>query len=196
MESYTNKKLSSLCSNDLLRTRLLLDSTFSLILLPSTGTEEVLSTPDLQLRLFESLKFGAVPVIIGNRFQLPYDEVIDWSKLVVKLPMARVTEIHYFLKSFTDSDVLGLRKNGRLVFEKYMGSMERLVETVLGVFRTRIGLPPLPYKEVRWKSAFNDSFTVGIIPNISQNQDVNPYSDLDKNFMFCYTAPETRYVYG
>ena len=159
LESFTNKKLSSLCGNDLLRTRLLLDSSFSIILLPAHDLD-LGSSLDLQLRLYESLKFGAIPVILGTRFLLPYDEVIDWSKIVIRLPTARITEIHYFLKSITDSDLLGMRKTGRLVFEKYLGTMENVIETVLGVIRTRIGLPPIPYKEIHWKSAFNESFTV------------------------------------
>lgn len=152
-------KLSSLCENDLLRTRLLIDSTFSLIILPPDDLT-LISSDILQLRLYESLKYGAIPIIIGSRFEPPFSEVIDWSKVVVSLPGARITEMHYLLKSFVDSDLLALRKNGRLIFENYLSTMERAVETVLATLRTRVGIPPNPYTDQPSPSVFNDSFTV------------------------------------
>jgi len=158
-KSYANRKLSSLCENDLLRTRLLLDSTFSLIILPSENYN-ILSTDVLQLRLYETLKYGAIPVVLGARFSAPLEEVIDWSKIIVTLPMERVTELHYLLKAFTDSDVFGLRRNGRLAYLKYFSTVENVVESVLGTLRTRIGVPAAPFKDCSSPSVFNDSFTV------------------------------------
>lgn len=162
LESFAQKKLSSLCENDLLRTRLLLDSTFSLIILEPDDIE-ILSTDILQLRLFESLKYGSIPVVLGTRFLPPFSEVIDWTKILIMLPSSRVTEIHYVLKSFTDADLVEMRKRGRLVFEKYFSSIENIAETVLAVLRTRIGIPPSPYKETPSPSVFNDSFSVILI---------------------------------
>lgn len=160
-EISANGRLSSLCENDLLRTRLLVDSTFSLIILPPEDFS-VLSSDILQFRLYESLKYGAIPIIIGSRFEPPFSEVIDWSRIIVTLPSARVTELHYLLKSFTDTDLLALRKNGRLIFEKYLSTMERVSETLLAALRTRLGIAPNPYEDLPSPSVFNDSFTVSI----------------------------------
>ncbi|CAG7824964.1 unnamed protein product [Allacma fusca] len=151
------KRLSSLCENDLLRTRLLLDSTFSIILLPPDNMD-VVTTKILQLRLYESLKHGSIPVIIGTRFMPPFNEVIDWSKMILILPVSRITEMHYMLKSFPDSDLLEFRKNGRLAFESYFSSLQRVVETLLATFRTRIGIAPLPYIDLPSPNVFNDTF--------------------------------------
>jgi len=159
LESFAQRKLSSLCENDLLRTRLLLDSTFSLVILGPADVD-VLSTDIIQLRVFESLKYGSIPVVLGTRFLPPLSEVIDWTKILIMLPNARVTEMHYVLKSFTDADLVEMRKRGRLVFEKYFSSIEIITETVLGAIRTRIGIPPSPYKEAPSPSVFNDSFSV------------------------------------
>lgn len=159
IENYMNKKFSSLCDNDLLRTRLLLDSTFSLIILPSTDAE-MLSSDVLQLRLYESLKYGSIPVAIGTRFTPPFSEVIDWNKIMLVIPSSRVPEMHYVLKSFTDSDLLEMRKNGRSVFENYFSTVENIAESFLAVLRTRIGIPAMPYKDVPSLSIFNESFIV------------------------------------
>lgn len=158
-ETYAKKKLSTLCGNDLLRTRLLLDSTFTLILLPPDNLE-LRSSYDLQLRLYEALKFGSIPVVLGSRFLFPFNEVIDWSRIAITFPIARISELHYLLKSFTDSDILAFKKSGRLAFENYLSTLDRLVSTVLATFRVRIGLPPLPYEEIHWHSAFNESVKV------------------------------------
>jgi len=160
IESYAQKKLSSLCENDLLRTRLLLDSTFSLLILSTPGDGDVISSDVLQLRLYESLKYGSIPVVIGTRFVPPLNEVLDWSKILIMVPSSRVTELHYILKSFVDADLIEMRKQGRLVFEKYFSSVESIAESVLAVLRTRIGLPPLPFRDLPSPKVFNDSFTV------------------------------------
>lgn len=154
-------KLSSLCENDLLRTRLLIDSTFSLIILPPDDYF-LISSDILQLRLYESLKYGAIPLVIGGRFEPPFSEVIDWDKVIITLPGGRITEMHYLLKSFTDSDLLNLRKNGRQIFEKYLSTLERITETILATLRTRIGIAPQPYQEFPSPSVFNETFTVCI----------------------------------
>jgi len=53
---------SSLCGSVKTRAAILQQSTFALIPLPATG----LTTLAVQLRLYEALKFGAIPVVIGN----------------------------------------------------------------------------------------------------------------------------------
>ncbi len=154
----TPNKLSSLCENDLLRTRLVIDSTFSLIILPPD--DNLLLTSDIiQLRLYESLKYGAIPLIIGTRFEPPFSEVIDWSKIIINLPSARITEMHYLLKSFRDADLLAYRRNGRQIFENYLSTMEKITETVLACLRTRIGIAPVPFRDYSSPSVFNESFT-------------------------------------
>lgn len=155
----SHKKISSLCDNDLLRTRLLLDSTFSIIILPMQDMD-LLSSDTLQIRLYESLKYGAIPVIIGTRFIPPFHEVIDWSNIAIPIPASRVTEMHYILKSFVDSDLIEMRKHGRLAFDKYFSTVENIAESFLAAIRTRIGIPAAPCKETKSPSVFNDSFAV------------------------------------
>lgn len=177
LESYTQKKLSSLCENDLLRTRLLLDSTFSLIILPSEDIE-VLSSNTLQLRLYESLKYGSIPVSIGTRFVPPFSEVIDWTKIMLIIPSSRTPEMHYILKSFGDADLIEMRKRGRLVFQKYFSTLENIADSFLAVLRTRVGIPATPYKDVPSPSVFNDSFVV--------RQHVFMFNDFMYYVMECY----------
>lgn len=62
---------------------------------------------------------GAIPVILGgDQIKLAYDEVIQWKRVVVFLPRARITELHFLLRAIPDEDVLLFRRQGRLVWER------------------------------------------------------------------------------
>lgn len=71
-----------LCGTDSSRKAILKDSTFSLILSPGFG--EISSTL-LQARLYESLRSGAIPVILGaDQIVLPYEEVRKKIKILLR----------------------------------------------------------------------------------------------------------------
>lgn len=96
-----------LCGTDSSRKAVLKDSTFSLLLSPAVG--EVSSTL-FQARLYESLRSGAIPVILGaDQVALPYEEVIDWRRISIMLPKARITELHFLLRAVPDPDLLMMR---------------------------------------------------------------------------------------
>jgi hypothetical protein len=43
---------------------------------------------------------------------LPFSEYVDYSKFVVFTSVARVTEIHFLLRSIPDTDLLFMRRQG------------------------------------------------------------------------------------
>ena len=63
-----------LCKNEKERGIILKESTFTLV--PCMINDTFVSTPVFLVRLFEALKFGAIPVILGgDQIELPFDEV-------------------------------------------------------------------------------------------------------------------------
>lgn len=75
----------SLCGTDSSRRAILKESTFALILAPSNAT--LLTTSFMQARLYEALRSGSIPVILGgDQISLNYNEVITWRKAVIFLP--------------------------------------------------------------------------------------------------------------
>lgn len=63
-----------LCGDETKRKVFLVQSTFTLI--PAPLDVNLISTTTMQVRIFESLKFGAIPVFLEhNRIGLPFDEV-------------------------------------------------------------------------------------------------------------------------
>lgn len=146
----------ALCGDEGYRTDLLKQSTFGLIIAPTNYS--LVSTVLTQWRLYESLKTGAVPVFLGDYVRLPFDDVIQWSKAVLMLPKARITELHFFLRTFSDADILEMRRQGRLIFETYFGSIKSVVDMILAVMRTRLKIPAFSMREEPSPSVFNDTF--------------------------------------
>lgn len=78
----------SLCGTDSSRKAILKDSTFALILAPSNAT--FVTTSFMQARLYEALRAGAIPVVLGgDQILLCYNEVISWRRAAIFLPKAR-----------------------------------------------------------------------------------------------------------
>ena len=145
-----------LCGTEQQQKELLLTSTFRLIIAPVDTS--LVSTEMLQTMLYLALKYGSVPVILGDCVQLPFQEAIHWSRAVISLPKARVTELHFILRSYTDTDILEMRRYGRLVFETFFGSTKAIVDTVLTLVRHRLRIPAFPVQDEPSPSIFNDSF--------------------------------------
>lgn len=145
-----------LCGTDSSRKSVLKDSTFTLLLSP--GASEVSSTL-FQARLYEALRSGAIPVILGaDQIQLPYSETIDWRRIAILLPKARITELHFLLRAVPDADLLAIRRQGRLIWERYLSSVQATINTIIACVRDRLGIPPRPIKPYIAQSIFNASF--------------------------------------
>lgn len=161
----------SMCGTDTQRKEILVQSTFSLIIAPSNIS--YISSTVFQLRLYESLKFGAIPVVLGDYAQLPYDEVVDWKEAAIILPKARASEFYFILRTYTDNNIAAMRLKGRFIFETYFSTTLKIIDTVLAILRTRLSIPAVPVQDVPSLSVFNDSFS----PLVLEGFEVNPETD-------------------
>lgn len=145
-----------LCGTESSRKATLKESTFNLILSPGSN---VLSSTLIQARLYESLRSGAIPVILGaDQLVLPYAEVIDWRRIAIMLPKARITELHFLLRAIPDNDLLAIRRQGRIAWERYFSTVDATLNTIIASIRDRLGIPPKPIKPYIAQSVFNASF--------------------------------------
>lgn len=145
-----------LCGTDNSRKTVLRDSTFALIIAPSP---QITSSTLIQARLYEALRAGAIPVILGaDAVHLPCEETVDWRKVAIMLPKARITELHFLLRSVSDADLLMMRRQGRMIWERYMSTVQSTVDTIIATLRDRLGIPPRPVRPTPTYSVFNSSF--------------------------------------
>lgn len=170
MTGSINGEYSMCQSDDNHRHELLKQSTFALIISPANVS--YVSTNIFQLRLYEALKFGAIPVILGDHVTLPYIEILDWKKAVVILPKARLTEFHFILRTFTDNAMAAMKQKGRLYFQTYFSTTTSILDTVLALVRTRLDIPPLPVSDMKSLSVFNNSSY-----NVARYEEINPEND-------------------
>lgn len=91
-----------------------------------------------------------------------FDEVLSWRRAVLIIPKSRISELHFLLRSIPDSEILSLRRQGRLLWETYMASLQNVIDTLVATLRDRLGIPPLPVRDEPAPSIFNSSFVVSI----------------------------------
>lgn len=139
-----------LCGSEESRANVLKQSTF--VLLPAK-----VSSPVLGVRLYEALKSAAIPIIVGDA-PLPYEEVVRWRSASIRLSLPRVPELHFLVRSIPDSDILYLKRQGRLIWERYCSSLQTIIDTLLALLRDRLQIPPPPAVEAPAPSAFPEGF--------------------------------------
>ncbi|KAG8375808.1 hypothetical protein BUALT_Bualt10G0138900 [Buddleja alternifolia] len=61
-------------------------------------------------RLIESMLVGCVPVIISDGYVLPFSDVLDWSRLSVHIPVARIPDIKIILEGIPRDEYLEKQK--------------------------------------------------------------------------------------
>lgn len=49
-------------------------------------------------RLFEAIAFGCVPFIIADGYELPFEEVLDWSRFSVRVPESQIDRLNDHLR--------------------------------------------------------------------------------------------------
>lgn len=88
--------------------------------------------------------------------------MIDWCRAAICLAGERVPEIHWYLRAIPDNDILLMRKQGKMLYEKYFGTIQAILDTTLAIIRDRIGIPPLPVIDTPSPSIFSENFKVSI----------------------------------
>jgi len=101
---------------------------------------------------------GCIPVIIGDKYVLPFSELIDWKEFSITIPENRVEEVASILQrvayssspqlpttisTSSSSSLRGthletMQRRSLKVFEEKLESFDKLVESVLTILKRRI----------------------------------------------------------
>lgn len=89
-------------------------------------------------RFLESLQAGCIPVLLSNGWELPFSEVIDWSKALIQGDERLLTELPSVVRSFSQEQILAMKQQALFLYEAYLSSVEKILLTTLEVIRTRL----------------------------------------------------------
>ena len=165
-------------------------STFSLVL-PGGGGAMGGATFS---RLLESLQAGSVPVVVGVPV-LPLDDVIDWSRAALLVPLSRFGELHYILRSMASVTVAQYRLQGRMIWHSYLSSLRQGLSSAIAVLRQRTGHPPplVPDYVARTLATTGAVLQSAVSPSFIQNWTVYAGDIWNRPPGPFYTYPLTPY---
>lgn len=66
-------------------------------------------------RLYEALKLGSVPIYIYDNLWLPYEEIIDWSKMIILVHISEIDKLYDRVSSISEYE----RREMIEYYEKY-----------------------------------------------------------------------------
>ena len=70
-------------------------------------------------RLYEAFQLGCVPVIITDKFFLPWEDELDWSEFSVLIHEDMIPEIHDVLSTIDDEYYHHMLNNGSKLYKDY-----------------------------------------------------------------------------
>ena len=102
-------------------------------------------------RFLETLQAGCLPVILSNGWQLPFDEVIDWSSASFSIDERQLLQVPEILHAVSGPEVFSRRQQTQVVWENYLSSVEKIVLTSLNILQDRVH-PQLARDASVWNS--------------------------------------------
>ncbi|KAK3087008.1 hypothetical protein FSP39_000266 [Pinctada imbricata] len=89
-------------------------------------------------RFLESLQAGCIPFLLSNGWELPFSEVIDWTKVAVWGDERLLFQVPSIVRSLSHPEILVLRQQTQFLWEAYFSSMDKIVLTTLEILRDRV----------------------------------------------------------
>lgn len=81
---------------------------------------------------------GCIPVIVADTVRLPFDDLIDWSRLSILVYEQQLGELVSILRSIGEPRRARLKAQVDLIFNRYFKNLTLQTETVLEVLQDRI----------------------------------------------------------
>ena len=138
-------------------------------------------------RFLETLQAGCLPVILSNGWQLPFDEVIDWSSASFSMDERQLLQVPEILQAVSGPEVFSRRQQTQVLWESYLSTVQSIVLTSLAILQARVH-PQLARSASVWNSRpgalwsdLSPRFTssVGLVPLGHMSPDLSPITSSD-----------------
>ncbi|XP_010343713.2 exostosin-like 1 isoform X6 [Saimiri boliviensis] len=89
--------------------------------------------PQAASRFLQALQAGCIPVLLSPRWELPFSEVIDWTKAAIVADERLLLQVLAALQEMSPAQVLALRQQTQFLWDAYFSSVEKVIHTTLEV---------------------------------------------------------------
>ncbi|XP_043916165.1 exostosin-1a-like [Protopterus annectens] len=89
-------------------------------------------------RFLEALQAACIPVLLSNGWELPFSEVIDWSKAVIVGDERLLLQIPSTVRSIDQDRILAYQQQTQFLWEAYFSSVDKIVQTTLEIIKDRV----------------------------------------------------------
>ncbi|RNA30807.1 exostosin-1 [Brachionus plicatilis] len=89
-------------------------------------------------RFLESLKVGCVVVLLSDGWILPFSEIINWNRAIVRVKENQLMQVNSILREIPYEKIIEMRKLSLFLYEKYFSSLELIIDTTVEILRKRI----------------------------------------------------------
>ena len=170
----------NVCGNELTRLDALRKATFSIILSPLDDT--IISSKLVQLRVYESLKAGAIPVILGTNILLPYHEIIQWERISFRFSKGKFDQMTYALEHLSSKEISNYQMHIKRIFDLYLSSTEQNLQAILAVLRRRQSISiPVPYKRVPTTYFVSNIVSLNMSQRVTKRKIINDTNSCEQN---------------
>ncbi|XP_061097603.1 exostosin-1 [Conger conger] len=129
---------------------------------------------------------ACIPVLLSNGWELPFSEVIDWSKAAVIGDERLLLQIPSITRSVDRDKILALRQHTQFLWDAYFSSVAKIVLTTLEIIHDRI-YSHISRNKLMWNLLPGGLY---VLPQFSSDPAVFPfyYSTLGKSPSQEFTA--------
>uniref|UniRef100_A0A8C8G4F5 Uncharacterized protein n=1 Tax=Oncorhynchus tshawytscha TaxID=74940 RepID=A0A8C8G4F5_ONCTS len=129
-------------------------------------------------RFLEALQAACIPVLLSNGWELPFSEIIDWSKAAVIGDERLLLQVPSITRSVDHDKILALRQQTQFLWDAYFSSVAKIVLTTLEIIQDRIN-SHVSRNKLMWNSLPGGLY---VLPQFSTDAAVFPfyYSSLGK----------------
>jgi hypothetical protein len=89
---------------------------------------------------------GAIPVLYADDLVLPFESIINWTEIAVRIPESESNRTREILESISDQQRCQMRQKMLQVFENYISTMDAVVKGIIEGLERK-------YKSGNWKYA-------------------------------------------
>lgn len=102
-------------------------------------------------RFLEALQAACIPVLLSDGWELPFSEVIDWSKAAVVGSERLLLQIPSAVRCIHPERVLAFQQQTQFLWDAYFSSVDKIVHTTLEIIKDRL-LPHRSRSRFLWNA--------------------------------------------